>query len=191
MPRAAHPEVGKRQARGDVLGSQRDPHGIGSVERLGPTVDHWWECTAPGRRLAAALLQGAGVHVGERLMEANWSNPRGHFEDMDFVELQRAALERLGCHRDGWTTSDSTGASRGHRSRRARPGRRQAERGPALGMEGPENDPVSPALARAAARREAGLDLSSAVGGDRFALPARGRSICSRSGVRSADVAQV
>jgi len=59
-----------------------------------------------GTSLAASLLESAGVHVGERLMEANWSNPRGHFEDMDFVDLQRAALERLGLHRDGWVESD-------------------------------------------------------------------------------------
>jgi hypothetical protein len=55
-----------------------------------------------GTSLAAALLQSSGLDVGERLMEGNWSNPRGHFEDMDFVELQRAALVRLGHHQDGW-----------------------------------------------------------------------------------------
>jgi len=59
-----------------------------------------------GTSLAASLLESSGVHVGERLMEANWSNPRGHFEDMDFVELHRGALVRLGVHRDGWTTSE-------------------------------------------------------------------------------------
>jgi hypothetical protein len=55
-----------------------------------------------GTSLAAALLRSSGLDVGERLMEGNWSNPRGHFEDMDFVELQRAELVRLGHHQDGW-----------------------------------------------------------------------------------------
>jgi len=59
-----------------------------------------------GTSLAAALLQSSGLDVGERLMEGNWSNPRGHFEDMDFVELQRAALVRLGHHQDGWVRSE-------------------------------------------------------------------------------------
>jgi hypothetical protein len=59
-----------------------------------------------GTSLAAALLQSAGLDVGERLMEGNWSNPRGHFEDMDFVELQRGALVRLGWHQDGWLESE-------------------------------------------------------------------------------------
>ena len=39
-----------------------------------------------GTSLAASLLQSAGLDVGERLMEGNWSNPRGHFEDLDFVK---------------------------------------------------------------------------------------------------------
>jgi hypothetical protein len=59
-----------------------------------------------GTSLAAALLESAGLHIGDRLMDGNWSNPRGHFEDMDFVEFQRAALVRLGWHQDGWVVSD-------------------------------------------------------------------------------------
>jgi hypothetical protein len=59
-----------------------------------------------GTSLAASLLEDAGLHIGERLMEGNWSNPRGHFEDMDFIEFQRGALVQLGLHQDGWLTSD-------------------------------------------------------------------------------------
>src|ERR1700754_1667907 len=58
-----------------------------------------------GTSLAASLLQSAGLDVGLRLMEANWSNPRGHFEDMDFVDFQRASLAQLGCHHDGWVAA--------------------------------------------------------------------------------------
>jgi hypothetical protein len=58
-----------------------------------------------GTSLAAALLRSAGVNVGNRLMEGNWSNPHGHFEDLDFVEFHRAALARLGCHHDGWVAA--------------------------------------------------------------------------------------
>lgn len=58
-----------------------------------------------GTSLATSLLEDAGVDIGDRLMEGNWSNPRGHFEDMDFVEFQRGTLWRLGLHQDGWDTS--------------------------------------------------------------------------------------
>src|SRR5579862_8382993 len=58
-----------------------------------------------GTSLAAALLQSAGVHIGDRLMEGSSSNPRGHFEDKDFVEFQGQSLFRLGLHPDGWSAS--------------------------------------------------------------------------------------
>jgi hypothetical protein len=59
-----------------------------------------------GTSLAASLLASAGMSAGDRLMEGNWSNPRGHFEDLDFVELHMAALERLSLHRDGWSLTE-------------------------------------------------------------------------------------
>jgi hypothetical protein len=46
------------------------------------------------------------MHMGDRLMEPNWSNPRGHFEDMDFVDVHVAALELLGMNRDGWDLTE-------------------------------------------------------------------------------------
>lgn len=58
-----------------------------------------------GTSLAASLLESAGLHVGERLLGANDSNPRGHFEDEDFVEFQQAVLRRLGLNDDGWITA--------------------------------------------------------------------------------------
>lgn len=59
-----------------------------------------------GTSLAASLLESAGLALGERLMEGNWSNPRGHFEDLDFVELHKDALGDLGLHSDGWVLSE-------------------------------------------------------------------------------------
>ena len=59
-----------------------------------------------GTSLAASLLENSGLDIGDRLMEGNWSNPRGHFEDMDFIEFQRGALVQLGLHQDGWLTSE-------------------------------------------------------------------------------------
>lgn len=57
-----------------------------------------------GTSLAASLLESAGLAIGERLVEGNWSNPRGHFEDIDFVEFEKLALRELGANLDGWVT---------------------------------------------------------------------------------------
>jgi glycosyltransferase involved in cell wall biosynthesis len=59
-----------------------------------------------GTSLAASLLESAGVNVGDRLMEGNESNPRGHFEDMDFVVFHRMSLVTIGLHQDGWLLSE-------------------------------------------------------------------------------------
>ena len=60
-----------------------------------------------GTSLAASLLESAGLHVGQRLLGANASNPRGHFEDEDFVEFQQAVLRRLDMNEDGWVVATS------------------------------------------------------------------------------------
>jgi hypothetical protein len=59
-----------------------------------------------GTSLGASLLESAGLDVGERLMEGNWSNPRGHYEDLDFVELHKDALKVLGLDPDGWVLTE-------------------------------------------------------------------------------------
>ncbi len=56
-----------------------------------------------GTSLAAALLQSSGLDVGKRLMGAGEFNPKGHFENLDFVEFHRSVLESLGLHEAGWT----------------------------------------------------------------------------------------
>jgi hypothetical protein len=40
----------------------------------------------------ASALEAAGLPMGERLLQEFPGNPRGHFEDLDFVELHDAAL---------------------------------------------------------------------------------------------------
>lgn len=46
-----------------------------------------------GTSLAADLLRAAGLDVGERLVDPVPSNPRGSFEDADFVEFHERALK--------------------------------------------------------------------------------------------------
>ena len=49
-----------------------------------------------GTSLVASLMQNAGVYVGDRLLGASKGNDYGHFEDLDFLELQSAVLETAG-----------------------------------------------------------------------------------------------
>jgi hypothetical protein len=49
-----------------------------------------------GTSLAASLLQRAGLHIGDRLIDAGGSNPHGYFEDADFVEFHEHALRSAG-----------------------------------------------------------------------------------------------
>lgn len=57
-----------------------------------------------GTSLVSSLLQRAGIHIGEKLLEANSANPRGYFEDVDFYEFHEHLLHRRGqsyLHVDG------------------------------------------------------------------------------------------
>jgi hypothetical protein len=49
-----------------------------------------------GTSLAASLLRTAGVDVGDRFVDAAGANPRGFFEDTDFVEFHERALKERG-----------------------------------------------------------------------------------------------
>ena len=55
-----------------------------------------------GTSLTASLLQSGGVFIGERLLGINLSNPKGHFEDLDFVELHQNILKSQGLPSEGW-----------------------------------------------------------------------------------------
>ncbi|HLA76538.1 MAG TPA: glycosyltransferase [Vicinamibacteria bacterium] len=56
-----------------------------------------------GTSAAAALLQSAGLHLGDRLLGPSPSNLRGHFENLDFVEFHQRRLKALGLSPAGWT----------------------------------------------------------------------------------------
>jgi predicted O-methyltransferase YrrM len=65
-----------------------------------------------GTSLTASFLQTLGVNVGDRLYEADRSNQKGYFEDIDFLEFQRQVL-MASCQPDepgwpdwGWTESE-------------------------------------------------------------------------------------
>lgn len=56
-----------------------------------------------GTSLTTSLLQSAGLFVGDRLLGINLSNPKGHFEDLDFVEFHQSLLQSQGVCSEGWT----------------------------------------------------------------------------------------
>ena len=58
-----------------------------------------------GTSVVAAALASAGLHVGSRLMPGGRGNPRGHFEDLDFVSLHERILRANGIGTEGFTTA--------------------------------------------------------------------------------------
>ena len=60
-----------------------------------------------GTSLVAALLQSAGIDIGQRLMAPSENNAKGHFEDLDFVEFHEHVLYSHGISKDGWTLEQS------------------------------------------------------------------------------------
>jgi len=60
-----------------------------------------------GTSLTASLLQSAGLDVGQRLLMANESNPKGHYEDLDFVNFHEDVLDAQGLNTAGWTLDRS------------------------------------------------------------------------------------
>lgn len=57
-----------------------------------------------GTSALTQLLHSAGLHVGDRLLGAMPSNPYGHFEDRDFLELHRSIFAE---HGDDWQWDSS------------------------------------------------------------------------------------
>jgi SAM-dependent methyltransferase len=55
-----------------------------------------------GTSATASLLAAAGVDIGRDLLAATSSNPRGHFENLDFVSLHQYLLGREGENPEGW-----------------------------------------------------------------------------------------
>lgn len=61
----------------------------------------------------ASFIQNLGIELGNKLLEADTYNPKGYFEDVDFVEFQRAVLQaccpaqEAGWQDWGWTESET------------------------------------------------------------------------------------
>jgi len=49
-----------------------------------------------GTSLIAGMLEKLGVNMGERQVGVHWSNPLGHFENIDFVKMDDKILEKVG-----------------------------------------------------------------------------------------------
>lgn len=66
-----------------------------------------------GTSLTASLFQELGINIGGELVPADRFNPRGYFEDIDFLEFQRRVLQLCcdpndpGWHDWGWTVNET------------------------------------------------------------------------------------
>lgn len=60
-----------------------------------------------GTSLLSSLLESAGVNIGKKLVAANDGNPKGYFENSDFVEFHENVLFSLGIDKIGWTTLEN------------------------------------------------------------------------------------
>lgn len=56
-----------------------------------------------GTSLIAGWMYSSGIFFGHSLLKAASSNPKGHFEDEEFLEFHSKILEREGFHRSGLT----------------------------------------------------------------------------------------
>ncbi|MDW8303059.1 MAG: chromosome partitioning protein ParA, partial [Bacteroidia bacterium] len=54
-----------------------------------------------GTSFLASLLQSAGVHIGTQLLKPDLGNPKGYFENTEFLEFHMTVLESLGLHNGG------------------------------------------------------------------------------------------
>ncbi len=59
-----------------------------------------------GTSLTASLLESAGINFGDRLLGSDQGNPKGHFEDLDFVEFHIQVLRSQNETDAGWTESN-------------------------------------------------------------------------------------
>lgn len=54
-----------------------------------------------GTSLLASIIEAAGVKIGEHMVPASQFNSPGYFEDLDFVNLNKALLRASGVHESG------------------------------------------------------------------------------------------
>jgi O-antigen biosynthesis protein len=55
-----------------------------------------------GTSLTSSLMKSAGINVGTRLVGATPGNPKGHFENWDFVDFHVDVLKSQGLSPEGW-----------------------------------------------------------------------------------------
>lgn len=60
-----------------------------------------------GTSMVTGVLSRLGVDVGQELLGKHWSNPLGHFEDRDFLELNNRILEAAGGSWDAPPSEDA------------------------------------------------------------------------------------
>lgn len=72
-----------------------------------------------GTSYAASVLQSAGLVLGERLLGPDPTNPRGHFEDRDFLELHQALLRDRGFADTGFVAGQAVEPTAAFRARAA------------------------------------------------------------------------
>ncbi|MGL5082748.1 MAG: sulfotransferase [Microcoleaceae cyanobacterium] len=68
-----------------------------------------------GTSLVTGILQSAGLHVGQELIEANEWNAKGYFENVEFVEFHKDVLGSQKISEDGWTLQENIGVEEQHR----------------------------------------------------------------------------
>jgi predicted nuclease with TOPRIM domain len=73
-----------------------------SIPNLDPSVLILAGMHRSGTSYVASLLQQAGIDMGEHLLGANDSNPKGHFEDLDFLNFHENVLYSQGLSPEGW-----------------------------------------------------------------------------------------
>ncbi|MBW4653258.1 MAG: sulfotransferase [Kaiparowitsia implicata GSE-PSE-MK54-09C] len=59
-----------------------------------------------GTSFFSALLQSAGLDIGRHLLEARPENPRGYFENVEFLAFHERLLEAQGISKFGWTIQE-------------------------------------------------------------------------------------
>ncbi len=64
-----------------------------------------------GTSLTSSLMESAGINVGKRLIGATSDNPKGHFENWDFVDFHVDALDSQGLSSEGWVTQKEVSIS--------------------------------------------------------------------------------
>ena len=131
-----------------------------------------------GTSLLASAMQQAGVAIGDRLLAADESNVRGHFEDLDFFELHEGILADNGL--TWYDVDERTPLSDRAGSPAASPGARQRpQRAFPLGLEGPPHVPVSRVLGSDAPAREVPFHLPTSGRRPRVVASPTGSTIVS------------